>query len=77
MSYVRAMGMKLCIIALAFNMAHYVAEIYLDVWLCKITDDAFSDEKDRPSIKMRVGVYGAIGLIRGKFKISEKLDLKV
>ncbi|XP_071131058.1 multidrug resistance-associated protein 1-like [Mytilus edulis] len=65
MSYVRAMGMKLCIIALAFNMAHYVAEIYLDVWLCKITDDAFSDEKDRPSIKMRVGVYGAIGLIRG------------
>ncbi|XP_052070017.1 multidrug resistance-associated protein 1-like [Mytilus californianus] len=65
MSYVRAIGIKLCIIALAFNMAHYVAEIYLDVWLSKITDDASSDEKDRPSIKMRVGVYGAIGLIRG------------
>nr|ABS83557.1 ABCC/MRP-like protein [Mytilus californianus] len=65
MTYARAVGFKVALVILAINMVHEVAEMYLDVWLSKWTQDHTNGTVNETQRNMRLGIYGAIGLFRG------------
>ncbi|XP_063443601.1 multidrug resistance-associated protein 1-like isoform X2 [Mytilus trossulus] len=65
MTYARAVGFKIVIVILTMNMVHEVAEMYLDVWLSKWTQDHTNGTDNETQRNMRLGIYGAIGLFRG------------
>ncbi|XP_052070019.1 multidrug resistance-associated protein 1-like isoform X2 [Mytilus californianus] len=65
MTYARAVGFKVALVILTINMVHEVAEMYLDVWLSKWTQDHTNGTVNETQRNMRLGIYGAIGLFRG------------
>ncbi|CAC5371016.1 ABCC3 [Mytilus coruscus] len=65
MTYARTVGFKIALVIFTLNMVHEVAEMYLDVWLSKWTQDHTNGTVNETQRHMRLGIYGAIGLFRG------------
>lgn len=69
MTYARAVGFKTVIVILTMSMVHELAEMYLDVWLSKWTQDHTNGTANETQRNRRLGIYGAIGLFRGNSNI--------
>ncbi|BFZ17907.1 hypothetical protein BsWGS_20945 [Bradybaena similaris] len=67
MTYVRAIGIGLSIVIIMFSILFNATGIYSNIWLSQWSNDArnpniTADENNR---NMRLGVYGALGILQG------------
>ncbi|XP_055876896.1 multidrug resistance-associated protein 1-like isoform X2 [Biomphalaria glabrata] len=67
MVYVKAVGALLTVVILFFYVLYHSASIYSNIWLSEWSNDARNPNisSDTANRDMRLGVYGALGIIQG------------
>ena len=68
LAYMRAVGALLSCVIVLFYILYNAASIYSNVWLSEWSNDArFPNSTHDPDQRnMRLGVYGALGVLQGK-----------
>ncbi|XP_059142742.1 multidrug resistance-associated protein 1-like isoform X2 [Physella acuta] len=69
MAYVRAVGALMSVVILFFYVLYNSASIYSNIWLSEWSNDARNPNisRDDDQRNMRLGVYGALGIVQGIF----------
>lgn len=62
--YMKAIGVCLSIFSILLFLAHHVASLGSNFWLSLWTDDPVVNGT-QPNRRMRLGVYGALGVTQG------------
>ncbi|CAG5122310.1 unnamed protein product, partial [Candidula unifasciata] len=67
MTYVRAIGIMLSLVIILFSILFNATGIYSNIWLSQWSNDARNPNitADASNRNMRLGVYGALGIIQG------------
>ncbi|XP_055876897.1 multidrug resistance-associated protein 1-like isoform X3 [Biomphalaria glabrata] len=75
MVYVKAVGALLTVVILFFYVLYHSASIYSNIWLSEWSNDARNPNisSDTANRDMRLGVYGALGIIQGIFVLITAL----
>ncbi|KAL8585023.1 hypothetical protein ACOMHN_043659 [Nucella lapillus] len=75
MAYLRAVGALLSFLIVLFYVLYNAASIYSNVWLSEWSDDARTPNATHSSAHrdMRLGVYGALGVLQGVFVFAGTL----
>ena len=68
LTYLKAVGALLSFIIVLFYILYNAASIYSNVWLSEWSNDARSPNAthDPEQRSMRLGVYGALGVLQGR-----------
>ncbi|CAL1540417.1 unnamed protein product, partial [Lymnaea stagnalis] len=74
MAYVRAVGAFLSVLILFFYILYNSASIYSNIWLSQWSNDARNPNisADEDQRNMRLGVYGALGVLQGIFILTSQ-----
>ncbi|XP_060921677.1 multidrug resistance-associated protein 1 isoform X1 [Labrus mixtus] len=75
-SYLRAIGVLLSFISLLLFLAHHLVSLFSNYWLSLWTDDPVVNGT-QPNRRMRLGVYGALGLSQGVAVFGYSLSMSV
>ena len=70
MAYLRSVGLPLSMLIIFFYLMYNAASIYSNIWLSEWSSDnvtVINGTIDTAQRDMRLGVYGAIGIIQGSF----------
>lgn len=68
--YMKAIGLPLSIFSVFLFFCHHLSSLGSNYWLSLWTDDPVVNNT-QPNRKMRLGVYGALGLSQGDFKRTD------
>jgi len=68
LTYLKAVGALLSIIIVLFYILYNAASIYSNIWLSEWSNDARNPNAthDPEQRNMRLGVYGALGVLQGR-----------
>ena len=78
-NFTEAAGRKTFLLVLSSTLGFIVSQIGTGLWLRKWSADEpnINGTMDADLVHLRLGVYGAIGLVQGGFKIQDTFCFKV
>ena len=78
-NFTEAAGRKTFLLVLSSTLGFIVSQIGTGLWLRKWSADEpnINGTIDADLVHLRLGVYGAIGLVQGGFKIQDTFFFKV
>ncbi|KAL3053062.1 hypothetical protein OYC64_005566 [Pagothenia borchgrevinki] len=75
-SYLKAIGVLLSCISLMLFLTHHLLSLFSNYWLSLWTDDPVVNGT-QPNRKMRLGVYGALGLSQGVAVFGYSISISI